>query len=112
LRARRKPSAGPQRSEAEIRDVLRRPKFGKYISDASASRILDIIGAAALILEPIDRVTDCRDKKGNKYLELALASGASIIVSSDADLPMLDPWRGIRILKPINYISLRQAKVK
>jgi uncharacterized protein len=77
--------------EPEIRDVLRRPKFEKYISDASASRILDILGAAALILEPIDRVTDCRDKKDNKYLELALAAGASIIVTSGADSLILDP---------------------
>ena len=96
----------------EIRDVVRRPKFGKYISDASASRILDILGAAALILEPTDRVTDCRDRKDNKYLELALAAGASIIVTSDTDLLILDPWRGIRILKPIDYIRLRQAKAE
>jgi putative PIN family toxin of toxin-antitoxin system len=95
--------------EAEIRDVLRRPKFAKYISEASAGRILDILGAPALILEPVERVTDCRDKKDNKYLELALAAEASVIVSSDADLLVLDPWRGIRILKPIDYIRLRQA---
>jgi predicted nucleic acid-binding protein len=57
-------------------------------------------------------VTDCRDRKDNKYLELALAAGASIIVTSDADLLILDPWRGIRILKPIDYISLRQAKAE
>src|SRR5690348_6634537 len=94
--------------EREIREVLQRPKFHKYIADTARSRILDILGAAALMLEPADRVTDCRDKKDNKYLELALAARAAIIVSSDDDLLVLDPWRGIRILRPIDYIRLQE----
>jgi len=33
---------------SEIREVLARPKFRKYVSDASRDRILDILGAAAI----------------------------------------------------------------
>ena len=95
--------------EAEIREVLQRPKFRRYFPDAVRGRIFDILGAAALMFEPVERVTDCRDVKGNKYLELALAAGASVIVSSDNDLLLLDPWRGIRVLRPADYIRLRQA---
>jgi uncharacterized protein len=76
--------------ESEIREVLQRPKFQKYISDATRRRILDILGAAAAMFEPMVPVTDCRDPKDNKYLELALAAGASVIVSSDDDLRVLD----------------------
>jgi uncharacterized protein len=76
--------------ETEIREVLRRPKFHKYIADAARARILDILGAA--MFAPIDQITDCRDKKVNKYLEVALAAEASTIVSSDDDLLILDPW--------------------
>ncbi len=94
--------------ETEIREVLRRPKFHKYISDATCGRILDILGAAAVMFEPMEAVTDCRDPKDNKYLELALAAGASVIVSSDDDLLILDPWRGIRILRPVDYVRLRE----
>ena len=94
--------------ESEIREVLRRPKFHKYISDATRGPILDILGAAAVMFEPMEPVTDCRDPKDNKYLELALAAGASVIVSSDDDLLVLDPWRGIRILRPVNYVRLRE----
>jgi putative PIN family toxin of toxin-antitoxin system len=96
--------------EAEIREVLQRPKFRKYISHASRGRILDILGAAALIFEPVERVTDSRDTKDNKYLELALAAGASTIVSSDDDLLVLDPWRGIRIVRPADYVGLRENR--
>ena len=50
-------------------------------------------------------MTDCREAKDNKYLELALAAGAGIIVSSDEDLLVLDPWRGVRILLPAQYLA-------
>ena len=93
--------------ETEIREVLQRPKFHKYISDTTRGRILDILGAAAVMFEPMEPVTDCRDPKDNKYLELALAAGASVIVSSDVDLLVLNPWRGIRILRPADYVRLR-----
>jgi uncharacterized protein len=95
--------------ETEIREVLQRPKFHKYIADATRARILDILGAAASTFEPTEQVTDCRDKKDNKYLELALAAGASTVVSSDDDLLVLDPWRGIRILKPADYVKLWES---
>src|SRR5438876_12197162 len=93
LRDRKKPFGLSPAVETEIREVLRRPKFHKYISDATRGRILDILGAAAVMFEPMEPVTDCRDPKDNKYLELALAAGASVIVSSDDDLLVLDPWR-------------------
>ena len=96
--------------EGEIREVLQRPKFGRYISDISRQRILDIVGAGALMFHPTERVSDCRDVKDNKYLELGLAAAASVIVSSDEDLLVLDPWRGIRILRPADYVRLRENR--
>ena len=60
---------------------------------------------AASVIEPTVAVHDSRDAKDNQYLELALAAGATTIVSSDADLLDLDPWRGIRIVTPSAYVS-------
>jgi predicted nucleic acid-binding protein len=48
---------------------------------------------------------DCRDAKDDKYLEPALAAGAEVIVSSDDDLLVLDPWRGVRILRPADHLA-------
>jgi predicted nucleic acid-binding protein len=50
------------------------------------------------------RVRDCRDPKDDKYLKLALAAGAATIVSSDDDLLVLNPWRGVRVLTPADYL--------
>jgi predicted nucleic acid-binding protein len=51
-------------------------------------------------------VTDCPDPKDDKYLELALAAGAETIVSSDDDPLVLHRWRGVRILRPADYLAL------
>jgi predicted nucleic acid-binding protein len=56
-----------------------------------------------VIVDPVESVSDCRDAKDNKYLELALAAGASAIITGDGDLLALDPWRGIRIVTPADY---------
>jgi uncharacterized protein len=68
--------------------------------------ILAVLRGEAVWFEPSERVTDCRDPKDDKYLELALAAGAEIIVSSDDDLLVLHPWRGVHILRPADYLSL------
>ena len=91
--------------EAEIREVFSRAKFRKYLASGRAERILDLLATAAASFLPNETVSDCRDAKDNKYLELALAAGAATIVSSDDDLLVLDPWRGIRIISPANYVA-------
>lgn len=91
--------------ESEIREVFARPKFRKYLSGDRAERILDLLLVAAQSTVPIEAVSDCRDPRDNKYLELALAAGADTIVSSDDDLLVLDPWRGIRIISPAEYVK-------
>lgn len=91
--------------DAEIAEVLSRPRFATAISSMRRARILDVVRGEAVWFSPIQRVTDCRDDKDNKYLELALASGADMIVTGDADLLVLDPWRGIRVLLPAAYLA-------
>ncbi len=62
---------------------------------------------AAERVEPIETVRECSDPKDDKYLSLAAAGGADVIVSSDARhlLPMR-PWRGISVLSPGDYLAL------
>jgi putative PIN family toxin of toxin-antitoxin system len=92
--------------EDEIREVLARPKFARFISAAQRDELLNLLLVGALRVEPGERVDDCRDEKDNRYLELAAAAGASFIVSGDRDLLDLEPWRGIRIITPAAYVAL------
>lgn len=92
--------------DSEIADVLTRPKFARVLSQERRHRVLAVLRAAAVWFEPAERITECRDPKDDIYLELALAAGAEIIVSSDDDLLILHPWRGVRILRPAHYLAL------
>ncbi|HEY3911134.1 MAG TPA: putative toxin-antitoxin system toxin component, PIN family [Stellaceae bacterium] len=83
-----------------------RAKFAAAIRPARRERFLKILRDGAIWFEPDMRVTDCRDPKDDKYLELAFAAGAEIIVSSDNDLLVLNPWRGVSILRPGDYLAL------
>ena len=54
--------------------------------------------SAVTLVEVTERVLDCRDAKDNKFLELALAAKADILVSSDIHLLELNPYRNIPIV--------------
>lgn len=93
--------------EDEYCEVIFRPKFDRFVSVERRQRILDIVAVAAERVEPTEIVRECRDPKDDKYLALAGAGGAHVIVSSDVrDLLSMHPWRGIRILSPTNYLAL------
>lgn len=82
------------------------------LSAGDCDNILALIGDAALWIEPSVRVTDCRDAKDNKYLELAVSAGAEIPVSSDDDLLVLNPWRGIQIVRPADYLNVESTAAR
>jgi uncharacterized protein len=96
-----------QAVEDEYREVIFRPKFDRFVSVGRRQQILDIVVFAAERIEPTETVRECHDPKDDKYLALAAAGRADVIVSSDArHLLSMDPWRGIRILSPANYLAL------
>ena len=86
----------------ELADVLMRPKLDRYVSRRTREGLLRTWRKAAVLFPAAalrEEVRDCRDPDDDKFLELALASGARAIVTGDDDLLVLDPWRGIRIVK-------------
>ena len=95
--------------EAEIREVFSRPKFRRYLAAGRGALMLTIITVGARRIEPTDQVRECRDPSDDKYLELALAAQATTIVSSDNDLLVMHPWRGISILTPAEYLMRESA---
>lgn len=90
----------------EYLEVLSRPKFARTISIGRRQQILGIIERFAERVEPGEAIAECRDPGDDKYLALAAAGGADVIVSSDRDLLEMDRWRGIRVLRPAEFIAL------
>ena len=83
---------------AELADVIFRSKFDKYLSDSRRLEFIADFRKSAIWIEVTHHVTDCRNKKDNKFLSLALASNATLIVSGDDDLLVLNPYKNIPII--------------
>lgn len=96
---------------AEIAEVLSRPKFATAISPVRREEILALITTDAVWFDGGEAVADCPDPDDNKYLELALWSGATVIVSSDKHLLAMHPWRTVMVLRPAEYIAWGRASL-
>lgn len=95
-----------QRVDDEIREVLDRWKFRNSISLNRKQYILGLLTESVRFVEPSERVAYCRDPDDDMYLELALAAAAAFLISGDMDLLVLDPWRGVRIMSPAEFVRL------
>ena len=54
----------------ELAAVLMRPKFDKYVSRETRQQFLTNYRSAVLLVDVIYTITDCRDDKDNKFLEV------------------------------------------
>jgi len=84
----------------ELLDVPHRPRLARFVDPGLRTALLSQLLELGVRFTPTIQVTDCRDPKDDKYLELALTAEATMIVSSDDDLLVMHPWRGVRILRP------------
>lgn len=91
---------------SELDDVLRRPKLDKYFSETRRLEFLAALVREAEVIDIVDAVTDCRDPKDNKFLELALNGRGSHIVTGDSDLLVLHPFREIAIVTPHSFLNM------
>jgi putative PIN family toxin of toxin-antitoxin system len=85
---------------AELYDVLGRKHLHRYIDEDDIQTFVAVLTRETEWVDVTEKLMVCRDPKDNKFLELAVAGGASYIVSGDSDLLALHPFRGIQIVPP------------
>ncbi|WP_308254012.1 putative toxin-antitoxin system toxin component, PIN family [Geminocystis sp. GBBB08] len=90
---------------AEIKEVLDRPKFDKYITSGEKKLFLIELFNSVKFIDVTEEITACRDAKDNKFLELAVSGLATAIISGDADLLVLHPFQGISILNVKEFLE-------
>ncbi|MFY9260228.1 MAG: putative toxin-antitoxin system toxin component, PIN family [Gallionella sp.] len=83
---------------AELIEVLQRPKFKKYFSNQSIENLVALLHEKVEWIEITDIFNDCRDPKDNFLLDLAVSGQANYLVTSDADLLVLNPFHGVEII--------------
>ncbi len=89
----------------ELADVLARAKFDPYVTIEERQDFLRLLGHIAEMIPIIHTVHACRDPRDDKFLELAVNGEASFIITGDADLLDLHPFRGIPIITPASYLA-------
>jgi uncharacterized protein len=89
----------------ELDEVLSRPKFNRYVREEERLKFLAAFIRDTTLVDIAEIVTECRDPKDNKFLELALNGNANYIISGDNDLLVLHPFRGISIVTPHDFFS-------
>jgi len=90
----------------DLAEVLARDKLNKYLSEQERMRFLVALLKASELVGITEQIHDCRDPSDNKFLELAVCGNADVIVSGDDDLLVLNPFRGIAILTPRDFLRV------
>ncbi len=88
----------------ELGDVLARPRFDSYIARAERVAFLQAYLRESELVPITEVVRQCRDPKDDMVLEVAVNGAASSIVTGDNDLLAHDPFRGIAIVTPADFL--------
>lgn len=88
----------------ELEEVLSRPKFNKYLSTSERRKFFELLGRVAIYIPIIRPVQACRDARDDKFLSVALNGRADAIISGDKDLLCRNPFLGIPILTPAEFL--------
>jgi putative PIN family toxin of toxin-antitoxin system len=91
---------------AELYDVLHRKQFRRYIDEEDARSFVAALARESEWIDVNVQIKSCRDPKDDKFLDVAVSGQATEVISGDADLLALDPFQGIRILSPQEFLDL------
>jgi uncharacterized protein len=89
----------------ELREVLCRPSFDRYRHPQERDEFVAMYEAMTICVADVLPVMACRDPKDDKFLALAVASGANVIVSSDGDLLVLETFHDTVIITPRQFLD-------
>lgn len=90
----------------ELKEVLERKKFEKYLSRDQKIQFFEKIKKVSLLVEPKQFFEICRDPKDNKFLDLAFESKSSFLITGDLDLLVLKSFDQTQIINPSDFARL------
>jgi putative PIN family toxin of toxin-antitoxin system len=89
----------------ELKDVADRGRFDRYVEPERRRRFVAAYMRAIVMVDIPFPIRACRDPRDDKFLEVAVHGHADLIVTGDADLLALNPFQGIAILTPAEYLE-------
>jgi len=95
---------------AEFEEVLRRPKFDRYVSRALREQFLTTLPAFSTHVAIVERVQACRDPQDDKFLEAAVNGQADFLVTGDRALLAMRVFRSVVIVSPSGYLRIARGE--
>jgi putative PIN family toxin of toxin-antitoxin system len=89
----------------ELVEVMSRARFDRYVEAGIRKQLVAAYMSACETVQITSSIRACRDRRDDKFLEVAVDGRADVIVTGDLDLLALNPFRGIAILSPTAYLE-------
>ena len=89
----------------ELIQKLLLPKFDRYVRRERREVLLQRVASLVDIIDVLQTIRASRDPTDDKFLEAAVNGRADVIVTGDKDLLDLNPFRGIAIVTPADYLA-------
>jgi len=89
----------------ELVTRLEREKFDRYFGENGRLAYLSKVAQVVQFFDAVAQEQVSRHPDDDKYLSLALDSGAKLIVSGDADLKDIQTHRGVAIISPSAFLA-------
>jgi putative PIN family toxin of toxin-antitoxin system len=93
----------------EFERVSGRKKFERFYNAEERASFLFMLAQSVHMVEITVTTTDCRDQKDNQFLDLALSTACQVLVSGDTDLRTMNPYHGISIISPAEFLEMLSA---
>jgi putative PIN family toxin of toxin-antitoxin system len=93
----------------ELAQTLSKSKFDRYVKIEDRRRFFELFARVAEWIPVTSTIRVCRDARDNKFLELAVDGGATLLVTGDKDLLELGPFRTTTILTPAAVLELPES---
>ena len=87
----------------ELSEVSNRPKFKNIFTTKKIKELFSLLDSYAIVVSPSKKVDACRDRKDNFLLEVALEEESDYLITGDEDLLVLNPFHGIKIIRPKDF---------
>jgi len=98
----------------ELEKVMRHRRFDRYLARGVRLEFAAMLRQCMhfFAVTPADEAEvqpPCRDASDNKFLALVQVCQADVLVSSDDDLLVMNPWRGVPVLRPAEFLAFQGA---
>ncbi len=90
----------------ELENTLLSAKFDPYLERNQRSITLDLYAESADIVTPEQHFTCCRDEWDNKFLDVAVAGKAEMLITGDKDFLVLGDIEDIPIISMSDFLSI------